>query len=368
MRLSRYFAFSPPLIGLDIGREKLNMVQVESRSGDFRIVAAVSDYHDSTYEQLLEQPEQFQKLVKNALKKGRFIGRKVVATVPPPMLTDLFLNFQCKPQESETQAMLTALKHRVKDDLASYVIDYLPIRPNMPEQIDRTALVAMAKQDKIEHYLELLRGCGVTVEALEIGPVAIKRLISILTRVNGPEKVLTVNFGTQNSYLTVVWNNQLLLDRKIEFGMDNILNTIAQAFDINTKTAMEVLYQYGFGQTESAQSMTDDFEDDINCVKNVLADILTPCFVTLADAIKDVLVYVASETRGEAVELIYLMGSLARVSKVDDVVNRLISIPVRTINPFYGFSEASTIKNPLDDIGPLAGVAVATGLSMRGSI
>jgi len=228
------------------------------------------------------------------------------------------------------------------------------------------ALVAMAKQGDVENHLDLLTSCGLTVEALEIGPLAIKRLVSSFTTAKDIQKVLVINFGIKKSYLTVVWNNELLLDREIDFGMDTILQAIAKAFDTTTQTALEILHSYGLAEHEND---LDDltFDEDEASIKNVLIDILSPSFMSLAEEIKDVLIYVASETRGGAVELIYLMGSLTRVAEVDQIIDQLISIPVQTINPFYGL-EVDNKTLHYDDLGPLAGIAVATGLSMRGNI
>lgn len=365
--ISRLF-YSSPNIGLDLAREKLNMVQIDTRFNQFRVLSAISDYHNSSYEEILQQPEKFREIMKYSFRKGSFSGRNVVSTVPQSLLTNLFLNFQCRPQESETQAILSSLKNRVSDDLGNYVIDYLAIKPQQTEQTERTALVSMVKQDDIEIYLDLLVSCGLSVQALEVGPVAIKRLITIMAQQVGKEKVLAINFGTKNSYLTVIWQDQLLLDRKIDFGMNDVLEAIAKAFDVNTKTALNVLHQYGLNQTKPISFMADIDEDDASSIQNVLADVLMPGFYSLADAIKDVLVYVASETRGGAIELIYLMGSLARVSAVDEVISSLISIPVKTINPFYGFSDDIQLSESAADLGPLAGIAVATGLSLRGCI
>jgi type IV pilus assembly protein PilM len=360
---------SAPFIGLDLGMEKLNMVQVDFKSGEPVIIAASSDYHNSSYQELVLQPELFKALIKNTIKLAGFKGRKVVATVPTPLLKIIFLNFQCKADEIEDQALLNALKQRIDGNLSDYVIDYLPINPQMNEQINRVALVAMAKNDAIDGFLELLNYCGLAVEALEIGPVAIKRLVSALTRSEQTQKVLTINFGAQKSYLTVIWNNELLLDREIDFGIDNVINAIAKAFDINNKTALKVLHEYGLATEESTELLFEDDldEEDDSRMTSVLLDVLRPSFFQLSEEIKDVLVYVASETRGGAVELIYLMGSLSRISAVDKVIDGLISIPVQTINPFFGFS-AEEKPTLLNDLGPLSGVAVATGLSMRGKI
>ena len=79
---------------------------------------------------------------------------------------------------------------------------------------------------------------------------------------------------------------------------------------------------------------------------------------------QNVLVYIASETRGGSVEQIYLLGSLARLSGIDQVLDNLISIPVKTINPFIYFSREHE-TNKFDDLGPVSGIAVAAGLALR---
>jgi type IV pilus assembly protein PilM len=359
-----------PMIGFDLGLEKLNMVQVNFRSGQPIVHAAASDYHNANLDDILQHPESFKKLVKNCLKSRKFTARKVVSSVPSHFLRLMFLNYQLGKNENDEESLLSALKRRVNTDLNEYVIDYLPIKPDATERNDRTALVAMTKQDFVEQYLDLLADCGLDVTALEIGPVAIRRLINAMAINGQPQKILTVNFGTNRSYLTVIWNNELLFDRKIDFGMDTILAVVARAFDAPVKTALEVLHKYGLDEikrpTYSEGSDLAEIDDDNdNSIKNTIYDILNPSFVSLAAEIRDIMVYIASETRGGAVDQIYLMGSLARLSGIDNVMDKLISIPVKTINPFYGI-KVDDVSNTLYDLGPVAGVAVATGLALRG--
>jgi type IV pilus assembly protein PilM len=282
----------------------------------------------------------------------------------------LFLNYQLGKNESDIDALLMALKRRVHDDLSEFVIDYLPIKPDVIERNERMALVAMARQDIVEQYLDLLTGCGLEVAALEIGPVAIRRLINTMATTEQPQKVLTVTFGAERTYLTVIWNNELLFDRKIDFGMEAIISVISRAFDVSAETALEVLHKYGLAEAATPlcsdeDSLADiDDDDDDSGIKNVIFDVLNPSFVNLAAEIRDILVYVASETRGGAVEQIYLMGSLARLSGIDSVVDKLISIPVKIINPFYGIA-VDAPSSMIADLGPVAGLAVATGLALR---
>jgi len=355
-------------IGFDLGLEKLNMVQVHRAAGHPAIHAAASEYHDSSYDELLTDPKAMRALLRKIWKSQPFRGRRVVSSLPCSKLRLIFLNYHQGQQHSEDQAILNALQRRIDTGLDGFVIDYTPIKPEISDQAERTALVAMARQDDVEDYLELLRGCGLHVDALEIGPVAIRRLIGQITYRQGPQKILAINFGTEKSYLTVIWNNDLLLDREVGFGMENILTAIAKSFDIKNKLALEILHKYGLAEAQQRVpaiiGLADDDLGDVE-IRNALADILQPSFVKLAAEIRDVLVYVASETRGGAVEQIFLLGSLARLSGIDEIIDRLISIPVATINPFYGIAVENAASS-LEDLGPMAGIAVATGLALRG--
>jgi type IV pilus assembly protein PilM len=358
------------MIGFDLGLEKLNMVQINFRSGQPIVHAAASNYHNDNLDEILDNSDSFKKLVKTSLKSRKFTGRKVVSSVPSHFLKLMFLNYQLSKHESDVESLLSALKRRVTTDLNEYVIDYLPIKPDAAEQNDRMALIAMTKQDIVEQYLDVLTDCGLEVVALEIGPVAIRRLINAMALDGQPQKILTVNFGTNRSYLTVIWNNELLFDRKIDFGIDTILAVVARAFDAPVKTALEVLHKYGLDEPNRPTYIEGDEyaeidDNDDSGIKNTIYDILNPSFVSLAAEIRDIMVYIASETRGGAVDQIYLMGSLARLSGIDNVMDKLITIPVKTINPFYGI-KVDDVSNTLFDLGPVAGVAVATGLALRG--
>lgn len=358
------------IIGLDLGREKLNMVQISFNSGQPLIHAAASDYHDTDLDKLFEHSDSIKKLVKNILSNNKFKGRKVVSTLPSHFLKIVFLNYQLNKNESNAESLLSALKRRINDDLSDYVIDYLPIKPDAIERNDRMALVAMANRNIVEQYLDLLTECGFEVVALEIGPVAIRRLINAMAAKEQLQKILTINFGNDCSYLTVIWNNDLLFDRKIDFGLETIIAMVARAFDTEDKTALEILHQYGLAETvrqtisfdKNVAELDDDNDDNI---KNAIYDILNPSFVKLAAEIRDIMVYIASETRGGAVEQIYLMGSLARLSGIEHVIDKLISVPTKIINPFYGI-DSDGVSNTHYDLGPVAGVAVATGLALRG--
>jgi len=361
------FNFKTPqqVIGFDLGLEKLNMVQVSQINGHHKIKAALSDYHNSSYAELLAEPERMKALIKRSFNRMPFAGRTIVSTMPNSKLQLLFLNYQCKPEQKESDALLTALAGRINKDLREYVIDYVPIRPVMDENQSRIALVALVKKIDAENYLDLLKKCGLQVHALEIGPVAIRRLINSMSSESGSEKVLAINFGTQKSFLTVLWNGDILLDRPVNFGLESILQALSQSLDIDNRLALKLINDYGL--SNKVMSVKYDLLDtpDDDDIKHIIHEVLSPAFTQLAAEVREVLLYIASETRGGAVERIYLLGSVARLRGLEQVIDKFISIPVTILNPFYGFAVDMSVSG-LENLGPLSGIAVATGLALRG--
>ncbi len=358
-------------IGLDLGTEKINMVQIDRdrNSGHPKVHAALSDYHDANYDVLLAEPNRMKALIQRSLLKMPFSGRKVVSSMPNSRLKIMFLDYHCNQGQSEEEALYAATGHRIGKDLADYVIDYTPIKPTVGEKQERMALVALAKRQDVAAYLDLLKACKLQVVALEIGPVAIRRLITAMSNEESPEKVVAINFGTQKSYLTVIWNGDILLDREMNFGLESILRAIGQTLEIDHKVALKMIHDYGLSEMTEIKTLDKLLDEEHSLVedediKKIIRNILAPTFAQLATEIREVLLYIASETRGGAVDCIYLLGSVARLRGLDQVIDEYMSIPVKTLNPFYGFSTSSTMED-FNDLGPLSGIAVATGLALR---
>ena len=82
----------------------------------------------------------------------------------------------------------------------------------------------------------------------------------------------------------------------------------------------------------------------------------------MAEQVSNALVYAASRTRGESVELVYLLGPVSRWPGADRLLGELVSAPVRTLDPTAGLrggdSDAGSAAN--------ADLAVAAGLAFRG--
>ena len=342
----------PGPIGVELAREQLHLVQLEKGAdGAIGVRARASEPYPVPREEVLASPQGLRAVLRRALRTDRFVGRRAVSALPSGEVRILSLAYRPGSLE-EGAAILDALKDRVEGALSDYVVDYLPVRGRKGDE-ERLAVVAISPRGFVIGFLEAMRKAGLDVEALEIGPSAIKRLVVTMTASADPESVLVVNFGLNNSYLTMVSGRRLLFDQEVAFGEDGLIQQLAATLDISTGLARELVLRHGLtshGPTDAEISQT-------------VREILKPRFQTLTAEVNRALIFAASQTHGEPVGRVYLLGAMARWQGVDDLLNELLDIPVATIpDPLRPFRRGEGTGSPSPEI------AVATGLALRGMV
>lgn len=347
-------------IGLDFGTERLNLVQIARPGGQCVVRAAASMPYDSDREALLESPGELKRLLRFALAERPFRGRRVVASVPPSLVEMLVINYRCEDDADEVAAIVQATEERIGDSVASRVVDYLPIS-HARSGASRAALVAVADHDAVVSFLETLRRSGLDVAALEVGPIAIQRLISEIDR-TASATVVAITFGTERSYVTVLSNGELLLDRDVEFGTRTLTHKLGEALDCPPDEAHDLLQRHGLALSRLAAA-----DDAAAGIRSALTEILKPHFIALAKDVVRIRDYAEAETRRAIDGPIYAFGSLARWPNADRLLSSLCGMEISSVNPFYGLDIADGAAD-MSDIGPICGVAVATGLALREAV
>jgi len=351
-------------IGMVLAREALHMVQVARRNGGLHLRARASLAYPEGNDSLTTSPKVLRRLVQSAARQGGFRGRRVVTTLPPEDVKLLFLNYTVNAGESEEAALVRLLADRVEGSLADYVVDYLPVREADHGAGARSSLVVLARRAVVIDYLTAFRQAGYQVAALEIGPAAVRRLVVAMRADDDYSNVLVINFGCTKSYLTVLSGRRLLFDREIAFGEDKLLLRLGNALDMSSRSAEKLVRTHGLVPGAGPHgSAGGGAELDIS---RTLVEILKPSFLECVDAIQQVLLYTSSETRGKAVQQIYLLGSIAHWAGADRMLNALIEVPVAVLDPLAAFASPATAVTEDVEVGPM--MAVATGLALRGMV
>ena len=352
-------------IGIDFGLEAVHLVQLVASAGRAPIVRArASLAYDSPRRDVLANPHQFRSLMKRALDADQFYGRKAVIAIPSGMFRTVSINYQCAGGKGkEAAAVLRVMKDRLDGDLADYVLDYLPVKSRSKKD-ERLALVAVSEREPIVEFLELARKARLDVEALEIGPVAISRLVGALSLASGSNNVLVINSGRRASYLTVISGTDLLFDQEVAFGENSLIRQAAETLDMSEDMARDLVLRSGLQSAENAHSDSAGF--DVAAIESTLAQILKPQFLKLVEEIKRVCLYAASETRGGAVTQVYLLGSVARWPGSDVLLSKLARIDVAKIPDPLALFPSGDQKKKQSRASTAPEIVVATGAALRG--
>jgi len=351
-------------IGIDFGLEAVHLVQLATAAGKAPVVRArASLAYDSPRREVLRNPHQFRSLIKRALDSDRFYGRKAVIAIPAGMFRTVSINYQCAGgRDKEAAAVLRVMKDRLDGDLGDYVLDYLPVHSRSKKD-ERLALVAVSEREPILKFLELARKARLDVEALEIGPVAISRLVGALSLASGSGNVLVINSGRAASYLTVISGTDLLFDQEVRFGENSLIQQAARTLDMSEAMARDLVIRSGV-RSSSQQHAVDTAIDDAG-IQSTISQILKPQFLKLVEEIKRVCLYAASETRGGAVSKAYLLGSIARWPGSDALLSKLTGMEVAKIpDPLALFPSGNADGTSGAESAPE--IVVATGAALRG--
>lgn len=345
-------------IGLHIGVERLNLMQLQPGAAGPAILAAASISHGSSRDDLIANPVRLKELIKRAFAEQPFSGSRVVSCLPSNHVKMLLLNYTVAEGASESDSVIRELRERVHEELDGMVVDYIPVRQEHPSR-QKEAIVAMAARDKVTAYLDVLSEAGVQVASLDVAPAALARLMSWINAAETTAfpNLLLINFGPRNSYLTVVWGRRLMLDRPIEFAEQRLLARLKNILDIAEPEGKQLLLERGLG--------TSSERDDGNEISHTLKEVLRPEFAALKAEVDKTLVYTASRTHGRSVDTIYVVGSVAHYPGIEHLLHEQFSVPLKILDPCSIFKHHLTDKE-LSWLRTHSGVAAATGLALRG--
>ena len=349
-------------IGLDVGFDRLNLVQMEYLAGKPHIRAIASIAFTCEREALLNNPKELKALLKQAYAAHPFKGKRVVSCLPVEQMKIITISYKHTEGQTDAEAVVIELRDRYKEELDNLVVDFMTLRQDYSDSVKREALVAVAPRDKVIKYLDWLSNAGLTVDALDIGPAALTRLVCHSGAIHVPDypklpNVLLINFGASASFLTIIWGRRLMLDRSIEFSENRMFARMQQVLDMPEPLMIRLLYE----SADDAESPVDSLSE----INQMVTEVLRPEINLLLQEVNKTLIYMASKTRGKSVDQIYLTGRVARYTGILNYLREQLHVSVDILDPVEVFASDKYQVNG-HTLGTMAGMAMTTGLALRG--
>ncbi len=99
-------------IGLHIGLERVNLMQMRPAAAEPEIHAAASINHGSSRDALIANPMRLKELIKRAFAEHSFHGNRIVTCLPSDHVKMLLLNYTVAEGEPESDSVMRELRQR----------------------------------------------------------------------------------------------------------------------------------------------------------------------------------------------------------------------------------------------------------------
>jgi type IV pilus assembly protein PilM len=346
-------------IGLHMGTQRMHLVQMQAGpAGRPAIRAAIALDYDGSREHTLSSPARLKALLSTAWKRQPFKGGHVVAAMPKDHVKISLVNYTVADGQSDADAIVRELRERIKGSEEDVVADYMQVR-GAELRAQRDAIVAIAQRAEVTRYLDALSDAGLEVDALDIGPSALTRVVSWIPRDTGtdePPNLLLVTFGATSSFLTVVSGRRLMLDRSVEFAEQRLVARLGAAVDMSPQLATQLLSIHGFAASPASAESQE--------ISSILKEVLRPELAAFAEEVGKTMVYLASKTRGRRIDRIYLIGPIAHYPGMSELLAETLGVAVELLNPFSIYEHALS-ADALSRLVPHSALGIATGLALR---
>ncbi len=359
--------FSP--IGLEMGATSIKMAQLQRTANGWEVRDMLAkEIPSANNENGRSRKEELIQIIKDGLKESTFSGRSVVSVMPGYQLDIFPIKLALSGDEGLEEAILEEARAHLSYNLENAVIDYIPVENSEsdPEK-GKTArfLLISARREDVDELLSVLKGAKLKPAALDISACALARIIGF--SLNTKDKnALVVNAGELHTTLSVLWKGNILFDRHILWGQENMVESIMNRLKLDRQKTTRLLSRVGLHSGHSGEARQEnDKNHHINKITEAVYEIVATQLEKLAKEIDKVLQYFSSEMRGAAIDVLYIIGAAGIIKYLDVYLGERTDIATQYFNPLR-ILRAGNSKVLKDDNGQGLLFSVPLGLAMRG--
>ncbi len=331
-----------PMIGVDVGRHSVKLVQFDRPGADGRVVACVAQplpagasLDDEAYRHGLASA------VKSALSRGPFTGKRCVSALPPAAFEAKNLRLPTMPADELRDAVDWEVRDRLKAGPDELSVQYLHAgQVRQGDEVREEVIALAARNAAVETHVQALCEAG-------LAPVAVEVSVSALARLFTEDELagvsVVVDVGEDCSRVVI------LRDRHVVFF--KTIDVAGAAFDqaVARQVSMPV---------EETRQLRGEFTPNGNgnatdSARRALAEALRGPVTELSREIELCLRYFGVTFRGARPETLTLVGVEADQPWLADMLAEQSGLGVKVGDPTRG----------ADGGGP--SWAVAAGLALR---
>ena len=255
-----------PVIGVDIGREALRMLQLETEPGQPpQVIAAARRDLRSRLARLEPSSDPSIYLgaaaeaIADLLRRDEFVGRRIVAAIPRslPQFRTLRLHVSDPAELPRLVAREARSALGIDVTTGKYVVHFLPgdVLRRSADTHQEGLLVVVRKRD-VEQFLAMLHDCGAEVVALDLEPMSLYRSVQRYARRrrDAQDVQVLVDLGTRSTQVVIGRAGRIGFHKSISIGTDSVHAAIARKLDLSAVDAAAMYHKLEQQVREASRS------------------------------------------------------------------------------------------------------------------
>ena len=344
-------------LGIDIGKYKIKIVELEASSNNVEIkkmgsLAIFEDMKKFDLEKISRSQleasvyDLAQKLGINSKK-----AKNVVSSISGSMV-DIreIITLDMEDKELAVSLELEARKH-IPLDGTDAIIDYHHLGVNNKEIDKINVLLASTTKNIIKEHATLIKNSGFKPNIFDSDPIAICNNYQFNNKLPEEGADVILNIGNSATNLLVWGKNCPFFTRNIEISGNYFTNEIMRQFNVDYKTAEKMKFDKGI----------EVFNDDIVPEKEevgISVEKRTP-YNEFSEEIKRTLRFYMKNNSQAFFNNFYITGGSSILPGLDNFISTTLNVNVEILNPIKNITNKTKVKN-------LNQYTTAIGLALRG--
>lgn len=343
----------PQPIGIDLGSDRIKLLQVEALGEQLRVRAA-AEADAGAFVSWAQRLEQVGEVVPALLRDHEFAGRRAVVGVPHDLVHVKNLRLPVMPAAELESAV--AYEARA---VFPFTADAVEVRHLVAGEVrqgteSKTEVIVFAvPREPLDELVETLHRAGVRVESLDLEPCALYRTVERFIRRREDEQEVTVliDVGRSRSQVVIGRGHDFSFVKSIELGGRHLGEMVARKLSISEPEATAL------------RRRCAAVGDDDDPVRQAVLDATRALTEQLAREVSLCLRYYSVTFRGQRPARVRVCGGGGLDRQLIASMNSLLTVPVETARPLSGVDTAAMPADDRDDA--LCQWAIPFGLALK---
>ena len=346
------FGGSDTAIGLSIGTSSIKIVELAKSRKGWKLLhfGMIQLPDESIVNREIVNPIGVVESIKTLTHQLHLKSKRVCTSLSGASVIVKRMQVEVQSMREIQEQVFWEAEQYLPFDVTEVVMDFQVISKSKDNKAD--VILVAVKKTILESYMQCVEDAGLKPAVVDVDFFALQNVYEANYPQQSSDAVAIVDIGASSTKLVVVQNGVPVFTKDSVLGGRNLTLDIQKHLNLSIADA-ETL-KVGGGQGGA-------FPQEVSELMHIASE-------NLASEIKRGLDFYAASSSGAPVRYIILAGGGAKVPRLSQTIEELLSMPTQLINCFNGIPYDPSIfsQEYLNAISPLA--AVPIGLALRAGL